>query len=216
MKRLIPFLIGALAAACGGDAANDDTPMLHPVEKACVEYELSGALQNGTMTRCQRDYAYEQYEIQNVTMGIGPFQQTQQQHNITIGDTIYAIDLQKNTATKTKNPVYEGLVGALADSSPEEMSAAFLAAMGFNPTGEEKTIAGHACAVYASGMIGTACLTPGGLMLEQSFMGNTTRATSVTLDSGGDPANYTKYEGMQVTEGPDLSNLQDLMQGQQP
>ena len=67
--------------------------------------------------------------------------QTQNQHTITIGDTIYAIDLQTNTGTKTTNPMYAGLASAMENSTPEEMSATFIASMGFSPTGESKTIA---------------------------------------------------------------------------
>ncbi len=213
MKFVKIFAPVILAGACSGPTiANDGTPVLHPVEAVCIEYELTGQMMNGTTTRCHRDYAYEQYEIQNMSIGFGGFSQSQNQHNITIGDTIYAIDLSTNTGTKTINPMYAGLVSALDNQSPDEMGAAFINAMGFNQTGATKTIAQNNCNVYNAPQMGTVCLTDNGLMLEQSIMGNTTTAVSVTIGDGGADANYTLYQNVPITDGPDLSNgLQGLI-----
>ncbi len=212
----ILVLIAAPAAAV---IADDDTPMLHPIEAVCVDYEMSGQVQQGTTTRCHRDYAYEQYEIQNLTVGFGAFTQSVNQHNITIGNTIYAINLGTNTGTKTINPMYDQIVSAMQGSDPADVGNQFIAGMGFTATGATKTIADTTCNVYNSDMMGTACLTDDGLMLEQVVMGNSMIATSVSIGDGGSDANYTLYQNVPITEGPDLSNmpnLQDLMnQGQQ-
>lgn len=208
------FATGLVTASCVTGVHADDTPKLHPLEAACVEYEAKGQMMNGTTTRCHRNYAYEQYEIQDTKVGFGNFTQSQKQHTITIGDTIYAIDLSNNTGTKTKNPMYEGIVSSLENQSAEEMGEAFVAAMGFTPTGATKTIADMECSVHNAQQMGTVCLTDDGLMLEQSFMGNTTTAVNVTVGDGGDDANYALYETVTIKDGPDLSNgfnLQDLM-----
>ena len=213
MKIVKLAAAGVLCLAWGTPLiANDATPRLHPTEKACVTYESSGQMMSGTTTRCHRDYAYEQYEIQNTEIGFAGITQQQNQHTITIGEWIYAIDLQTNTGTKTANPMYDGLVSALEDSSSEEMTATFMSAMGMNATGETKTIADTSCNVYTSMQMGSVCMTDGGLMLEQSFMGNTQTATNVSIGDGGDDANYTLYQTVPITDGPDLSNgLQGLM-----
>jgi len=203
----------AIVSSVSSALAND-TPKLHPLEAACVDYEMKGQLMNGTTTRCHRNYAYEQYEIQDTKVGFGNFTQSQKQHNITIGDTIYAIDLSSNTGTKTQNPMYDGIVSSLENQSAEDMGDAFIAAMGFTPTGASKTIAETDCNMYSAPQMGTVCLTQDGLMLEQSFMGNTTTAVSVAVGDGGDDANYTLYQNVTINDGPDLSNglnLQDLM-----
>ncbi len=186
--------------------ANDATPRLHPTEKACISYETSGQMMNGTTTRCHRDYAYEQYEIQNTEIGFAGITQQQDQHTITIGEWIYAINLQTNTGTKTANPMYDGLVSALDGSSPEEMSATFMSAMGMTATGETRVVADTNCNVYTSAQMGSVCMTDGGLMLEQEFMGTTQIAVSVSIGDGGDDANYTLYQSVPITDGPDLSN----------
>ena len=185
--------------------ANPDTPMLHPVEAVCIDYEQSGQMQSGTSTRCHRDFGYEQYEISELTIGMSGFSQTQSTFTVTIGDTIYAIDTDANTATQTVNPMYQGLVDAVDQSDSDAVSDAFLSAMGMTPTGQTSTVVGLTCNVYSSSMMGTACLTEDGLMLEQSVMGTQIIATAVTYDQGV-AENYRRHETATITQGPDLTN----------
>jgi len=167
---------------------------------------------NGEITRCHRDFAYEVYEIQVLQVGFGGITQTQNQHAITIGDTIYSINLDTMTGTQTTNPMYAGLVSNLQNSDPDQMATAFMSGMGFTPNGQSKTIQDTDCDVYNSPQLGTVCMTPDGLMLEQNFMGNVQIATSVSIGDGGDDANYTLYQNVPITQGPDLSNgLQGIL-----
>jgi hypothetical protein len=220
MKTICIGIVVFLIAGFGTQSfADDSTPKLHPVEAACIDYEMSGQMQKGTSTRCHRDFAYEQFDIQQMSIGFGGFSQKQNMHNIVIGNTIYAINLDTNSGTKTINPMYEQIVSALQDAGPEEMAVAFIAAMGFTTTGESRTIAGTMCEVYSSAMVGTMCLTKSGLLLQQSVMGNTQTAVKVSIGDGGDDADYELYLTVPITEGPDLSNmpsLQDLMNMGQP
>ena len=204
MKSLGPGLLIAFTSSAITFAA---PPKLHPIEEACVTYAMSGQMQNGAITRCHREHGHEQYGIQQITIGIAGFTQSQNTHNITVGDTIYAINLEKNTGTKTKNPMYESLVSSMQGNDAEEMSDSFISAMGYSHTGETKTIAEHECDVYNSAQAGTLCLTTEGLMLEQTILGNATTAVSVAIGESGDDANYTLFERVSITEGPDLSNL---------
>ncbi len=221
MKNLKVVTVAFFVVACSGPTTgNNGTPMLHPVEAVCIEYTMSGAMQNGTSTKCHRDFGYEQYEIQSTSVGFAGFTQTQNQHTIMIGDQIYAINLQTNTATQTTNPMYAGIVSALENTTPEQMAATFFNAMGYTLTGATKTIADTLCKVYSSPMAGTTCLTDDGLLLEQSTMGMMTQtATSVSMGNGGDDANYTLYQNVPVSQGPDLSNgldgIMQQLQGQQ-
>ena len=198
-----------LVAAYAGPAfADPSTPKIHPVEKACISYSLSGQMQSGSITKCHRDFGHESYEIQKIEIGIGGFSQSQNTHAINIGETIYAINMSTKTATKTKNPMYSGLVNAMRNSSPEDMGQSFLTAMGMSPTGQTKTIAGELCNVYSSQMLGTACFTSDWLLVEQDVMGvGGQTATSIDRGSGGVDSNYNLYKTVQISDGPDLSNL---------
>jgi len=120
-------------------------------------------MQEGTIKRCHQNLAYEQFEIQDVSIGFGSFSQSQNRLNITIGNTIYAIDLSTNTGTKTTNPLYDQLVAALQDTDPDDMADPFIAAMDFTATGATKAIAEATCNVYRSTMTGAMCLMDNGL-----------------------------------------------------
>ncbi len=183
---------------------------LHPLKAACVDYSMSGKLANGTSTKCHRKYAQEQVDIQHTKVGFGGFTQEQNTHNIIIKDIIYSIDLDKGTAKRTTNSNYDELAASMKGKNAKDTSEAFLAALDYTPTGETKTIAGHKCNVY-SGPIGNGCFMPNGLMLEQSVMGTTILATKVTLNNGGDNSNYTLYKKYDVTEGPDVGAILDMM-----
>ncbi len=204
------LLVAGTLMAISGQSAAQSTPQLHPVEAACVEFQATGPMMNGTTTRCHRDYAYEAYEIQHMQVGFGGMTQSQDQHNITIGNMIYSINLQTNTGTQTVNPLYDGLVNSMANSDSDDMTAAFLTAMGFSPNGQSKNIADTDCNVYNSAQMGMVCLTDDGLMLEQDFMGNRQVALSVSYGDGGDDENYTLYQNVPITDGPDLSNGIDI------
>jgi len=210
------FCAAMLCAALSQSGLAEDTPRLHPLEAACIDYDLAGQMLNGKVTRCHRAYAYESYEIQEGTMAFGGFTQPQNQNTIVIGNTIYAIDLQSQTGTKTINPMYDKIVASLEGKSPEEMGEAFMSAMGFTLTGESKNIAGHDCNVASSAMLGTVCMTDDGLMLEQSIMGNTRTASLVTIGEGGAEENYTQYTRVPITDGPDLSKMPDLQKLMNP
>ena len=168
---------------------------------------------NGTTLRCHRKYGFEQFEIQNIEMGIGNIKQKQKQHTITIGDTIYAIDTATMTGTKTINPMYQTIVNAMEGSSPEEFGRAFMASAGFAPTGERKTIVGIDCEVFSSAGLGSNCVSPDALTLEQDALGNKMTAVEIIYDGGGEE-NYRLHERVELRQGPDLSNglnIQDLV-----
>jgi hypothetical protein len=59
-RKLLAAALGTTIAIPAA-LANPDTPMLHPVEAVCIDYEQSGQMQSGTSTRCHRDFGYEQY-----------------------------------------------------------------------------------------------------------------------------------------------------------
>lgn len=211
--KILSLALGA-AIALPVAAANPDTPQLHPVEAVCIDYEQSGQMQSGTSTKCHRDYGYEQYEVSELSIGMAGYTQSQSTFTVTIGDTVYAIDTAANTATQTVNPMYQGIADAVAQSGPDAVSDAFLNAMGMTATGQTQTVTGLTCNVYASNMMGTACFTDDGLMLQQSVMGTQVTATAVTYDEGV-TENYRRYETATITQGPDLSKglsgLTDLL-----
>ena len=205
------LVVGAVTVLALPALAAADNPKLHPVESVCIEYEMAGQMQTGTMLQCHRDHGYQQFQIQSTKIDVGGFKQTNESHIITIGDTIYTIDLKTKTGTRMKNPMYENIASALEGKSPQEMAKTFTDAMGFKPTGESKTVAGKRCATHRSASLGEMCLSDEGLMLEMNVVGSLTRAVSISLGDGGEDANYRLHETVPISDSADLSNLRNLM-----
>ncbi len=176
----------------------------HPLKQFCVEYAHSGSMMNGTSKMCSRKYGRETFTISNFEIGIAGITQSQNQHAITIEDKIYNIDRVKMTGMVAENPNYDLMKG----SQGQDLAQSFFQIMDYTDTGEIKTIAGTKCNVFISPSVGTACLTPDAVMLEQNFMGMGQVATSFTKSNGGDNADYMLYKKMTISEAP---NLEDIM-----
>ena len=197
---------GAEGDASGGgdsDGSGDaEVVKFHPQENFCVEYEASGPI-SGTSLECMRNWGTERVEIEDYEIGFGGFTQTQNAHNIYIGDQIYNINPDTLTGTVTTNPLYQDL----SETDAIALGQAMMEDMGMVDSGEDKEIAGLSCNVMTSPQLGSVCLTDNVVMLEQNFAGQNRIATSVDLTSGGPDENYTLFERAEITEGPDVEAI---------
>lgn len=74
------------------------------IKSAIVEYTITGS-QSGTKTLYFDNWGMRQAEYTNSVLEIGKFSKSINIVNIVKDDANYIIDLQRNTGTKTKNPV---------------------------------------------------------------------------------------------------------------
>ncbi len=206
-KTVLAICVPALfMASCGSGSAagtgGDPVVKFHPLEQFCVTYE-HGGMMSGTSEMCIRNWGAETYTIENFTISIAGFSQSQNSHKITIGDQIYAIDPATMTGTVTTNPMYEGI----SNADPEAITATVMEGLGMTDSGEDKTVAGYSCNVLTGDMGISGCFTDDMVMLEMDAMGATQTATSVDLDSGGDDANYNLWQQATITDGPDVGAI---------
>ncbi len=193
---------GQSAGSEGGAGDGSTVVKLHPLERFCITYKHTGTL-SGTSTQCSRKWGTESYTIEDLAISMGSISQPQKSHKITIGDTIYVIDPDKMTGTRTRNPLYDQLINA----DTEQLAQSMMAAMQLKDTGEDKQIAGESCNVLSSPMGVGGCYTDSMVALEVNAMGLVQTATSVDLSSFGDDANYALYEQAEITEGPDIDAI---------
>jgi hypothetical protein len=206
MGKLVPAAFFATFLVSTMSATAADTPKLHLVEALCITYQISGQMMEGTNVQCHRQYGHETYRLETTKIKIPGFAQTQSKTTVTVGADIYAINRDAGTATKTKNPMYDGMAKS-AGTDPAE----FLRAMGMSPTGTTEEILGLRCTVYQSTALGDMCMTDDGITLRSKMPSMTMTATEVRRDEG-DPAIYALPGQVEVKEGPDLSQgIQGLM-----
>jgi hypothetical protein len=165
-------------------AAAADTPKLHPVEAMCVTYQISGQMMEGTNVQCHRQHGHETYRLETNTIKIPGMKQTTSSTTVTVGPDIYAINREAGTATKTKNPMYDGMA-----KSGGKDPAEYPRAMGMSPTGTTEELLGLRCSVTRSPALGDMRMTDDGITLRSKMPSMTMTATEVRRD-GGDPAIY--------------------------
>ena len=189
-----------------------DIQKLHILEKYCVEYEHTGAMQSGTSKECIRKWGMEQTQWDNTKISMGAFSQESNQRVITKGKTVISFDPATLQGTKMDNPFYESIAEAAQKEGAKDFAQSMIQAMGFQPTEESKEVAGETCKVF-SGQMGAMCMTEDGLTLETNIAGMVKRATKIDRSTGGSDSDYVIPEGLTFTEVP---NLGDIMQGNMP
>ncbi len=200
------------ASSDGSEEATASNLKLHLVEKYCIEYEHSGAMQSGTSKECLRKWGQEQSHWENTTVNMGGFSQSANQRSIMQGKSMVSFDPETMQGTKMDNPMFDTIAQAAQDQGTENFVDQMVAAMGFSATEQTKEIAGESCTVYA-GQMGAMCMTSDGLTLETTIGPIVRRATSVDRTTGGTDEDYVIPDGITFTEMPDLGNF---LQGGMP
>ena len=211
MSRIV--VVTTFLMACTGAWANP--PPLHAVDRYCAVYQIDGVTK-GELKTCQKDFGNKRFELWNTTTGFGPFKQKDERHVIFIQKHIFTKN--KGQALKTTNPAYEQIAARMQSADPETLQKTFMEAMQYQPTGELKRVGNVDCEVSQSPGLGTVCLTPEGVLAEQSALGQTQRLIKLTLGDAGDATLYDPEAwGLPITDGPDVGRMLEGLQGlQQP
>ncbi len=184
---------------------------LHPVRAYCATYEVGG-MSKGTFITCQRAWGRERFEQWNTSTGIGPFRKQDDKHVIFLGEHIYT--KQKNKVLRTVNPIYEQLMSRLQGTRVEDLQEAFMKAMQYTPTGEQRTVNDVACTVSRSPLAGNVCLTDHGILVEQRVMGQSQRLLALEIGEEGENSLYDPQAwSLPIEDGPDVGKVLDDLKG---
>ncbi|MEM7161653.1 MAG: hypothetical protein AAF487_04355 [Bacteroidota bacterium] len=141
---LIIALFGMVACAGNTEGAKNassaqDKDKLFSSESGYISYELKG-MQKGTEILYWDDWGNKQRKETEVKIEMMGFSQTQNSITLTLGDIVYAIDEEKNTATKMKND----FLGDASNQEKREFGYRFMEEMGGKKVGEEQLL-GKTC-----------------------------------------------------------------------
>lgn len=185
----------ALAAliAIGATGAAAPTPRLHPVKAFTIDYTWRGAI-SGSETEHSDAHGYRRSTITKTEMRMAGQVIRTNTRAYSIGETIVTIDYARGTASRARNPIYARIVERTRTQRIENLADALIRAMGYQPTGASKTIAGERCAVW-KGPTGTTCFTSDALTLETTQMMGPVQATRVaTRIRRNDPGPDSAYQ----------------------
>ena len=220
-RPIVAAIAGLASLATASAVLSASTVQLHPVEKYIVVYEYEG-MQSGTSTQYNREWGHLRAEVQDTATTLMGMTVTTKQRMIVRDDEIVTIDLKTNTATKTRNPMYERLVASLQeeDLSAEELGRKMLRTMGGEPTGETGRFAGEACEWWRVQQVGQRiCITKDAITLRLEMnlggMSMIQTATSVLRNDGG-PDSVFDYTGVPVQQAPAMPDLSAILGKPQP
>ena len=160
---ILVFIIFIAFAAASSDAGS---PKRYPkVKSAIIKYKVSG-MNEGTEVVYFDNWGRQEAKYTNTTMNM--MGMTNKTNTLTImtdsGKWIYSIDLDKNTGTKTKNPMYDDFAGK-SEKELEKFAENMLGVLGAKKTGTEK-VAGKTCDVWESQMANTKTCVWNGITLK--------------------------------------------------
>jgi len=154
------FIIFSCMAFCFATTGNAEQKF-HTLKNYSVTYELSGNT-TGTKQHASQDYGRKQCWIEKSEINIMGNSVKKNEKVITMvedGDQwIITVDLNNNTGTKMKNPMYRGIAGSMKGKDPKEYSEAIMKQMGGQVIGE-KTIIGEKCTEWTLMGGATTCIT---------------------------------------------------------
>lgn len=164
LLKVLIVICTAISFAAIGNAEQK----FHPLESYSVEYELSGN-SSGTKQLASQDYGRRQCTIEQSEMDMMGNKTKKNDKVITMiedGDQwIITINLNDNTGTKMKNPMYRSIAASMKGKDPVEYSEAMMKQMGGQEKGQ-KEVNGEKCTEWTMMGGAFACITDDQIMVE--------------------------------------------------
>lgn len=134
-------------------AGKTDFTKRYGIKSAIVEYTITGS-QSGTKTLYFDNWGMRQAEHTNSVLEIGKFSKSINILNIVKDDANYMIDLERNTGTKTKNPLKKLIAELQNPKSFGEFGEQLLLKAGAMKVGQEEFL-DKDCDIYEIKNTGT-------------------------------------------------------------
>lgn len=192
---LLTFILSFATVQYSGAAEQK----LHPLETYTVKYKIEGNTK-GEKTQYSKDWGRTLCwkEVSESTMpGVGTIKKNEQiVTTISNGEQwIYTVNLNDNTGTKIKNPMFSEMYASIEGKDPKQFSEEFMKKMGGKVVGE-KVVNGEKCKMWEITGGAKACVTEDLITVESS------------VDMGGITVKETAVEVKRNSPEPD--NICDL------
>ena len=166
MRIALGLLIVTMAASISFNAQAQ--PKMSELQNYYVTYDITGNTK-GTKKHSSQDYGRKQCWIEESVMDVMGNTVNKNEKVITMlegeDQWIITINLDENTGTKMKNPMYKGLASAMKGNNPKEFSEQFMKQMGGKVVGE-KTVINEKCTEWSLMGGAKTCVTEDLIALE--------------------------------------------------
>jgi len=224
VSLLLAIAYGAGEQASGGETAKQATSKemmdagykRYRTKSAMVEYELSGA-RKGTETLYFDQWGMREAKHTSAETSFSGFSRKENSLTVMDGEWIYAIDLDRKTGTKTKNPLLKEITDKHGTKDLGEIGERIMKQTG------EKTgtgdVAGKLCDIWEVKNLGTKTWVWNGVPLKvQTKMAGLEMTTTATRVKEGATIPEDKFAvpaGVRITEGPDVKDVLQRMKQRQ-
>lgn len=189
-KFIAPILAGTVLLISGCSVLSNNSTYQYPFKTVKIEYAISGTTEGKSTVMIKGDKSVREAHI---VFHKPTGDETQNNMYIDAGQYVYSVDLDKKTATMTKNPLYDVLTKVDASKRQEFLKKI---AAGISPDVADnrelkavgtETVAGRQCEVYETGGFGQMCLWNAvplktTIAIPDLGLTNNTVATSVQTD----------------------------------
>ncbi|MDA2920107.1 hypothetical protein MYX76_11555 [Desulfobacterota bacterium AH_259_B03_O07] len=170
---------------------------LHPLESYCVTYKLEGMMK-GIKTVYSKNWGKNRVEITKAELKVPGVDMVQKENKKVIikvtddGQSIISINLEDNTGTTMKNPMFEMVMQGMKGKDPKKFGEEIMKKMGAKVVGE-KVVAGEKCKIWELPGLAKTCITDDGITLESisEAVGMSEVATEIKRN---DPGPNSAYE----------------------
>ncbi|MEQ9618750.1 MAG: hypothetical protein RIG61_06215 [Deltaproteobacteria bacterium] len=191
---------------------------LHPLKTYSAKYKIEGNVE-GEKIQYSKDWGRTicWKEVSEITMAnVGSIKKNEK--IITLIDNgeqwIYTINLDDNTGTKMKNPMFGEIYKSMQGRDPKEFSEEFMTGMGGKVTGET-VVNGEKCKEWELKGGARACVTEDLITVESSVdtAGVSIKETAVEVKrNASEPGDICKIGNAKITE----TDMRELMKQNQP
>jgi hypothetical protein len=171
IRHIFVLVLAVILSSAVVLSSHAEEQKLHPLESYTVKYKIEGNT-NGEKTQYSKDWGrtlcWKEVSESNMP-GVGTVKKNEKVvTTITDGEQwIYTVNLNDNTGTKMKNPLFAEIYSGIKGKDPKMFSEEFMTKMGGKVVGE-KVVGGEKCKIWNITGGAKACITEDLITVESS------------------------------------------------
>jgi hypothetical protein len=189
-------------------AAAEKDLKFFPIKSFTVHGEIHG-MNEGKYTEHVNRHGGIRVEINKSKMNMMGMKMNTNEKVITEGPWVTRVDLDRRTASRIRNPMYDNIKKSVQEKGGLEAAKAYIRGLGGRETNRTGKYAGEKCRYWEIPPLGANwCVTPDGITVwadvNMGGMKMTRVAIRVKRNDAGPSSAYKVDPGIKITEGPAL------------
>jgi hypothetical protein len=207
-SRTVTETAGGQSKAASSEQLTDAGYKRYHIESGLVEYELSGA-RKGSETLYFDQWGMREAKYTNAELTLMGISQKENKLGLMDGEWIYAIDLDRKTGTKRKNPLLKDIAEKSGTKDFTELGERMMSHLGEKIGAGE--VAGKMCDIWEVKDVGTKSWVWKGVTLkvQTRMAGMEMTMTAIGVEEGASIPDdkFAIPAGVTITEGAEVKDM---------